>query len=118
VTSVVKRTREIGILKAVGATRGQVLGIFITEGAAIGILGAVLGLALARTCAIPADRWVLNMIEGQMGGDRMLTQTIFVFPWWLWAGSLGFAVFVTTAAAFYPARRAAGIDPILALRSE
>jgi putative ABC transport system permease protein len=118
VTSVVERTREIGILKAVGATRGQILGIFLTEGAAIGLLGSTLGLVLARLLVIPADGWVHRMIEGQMMGQKMLTETIFVFPWWLWAGAMGFAVVVTTAAAYYPALRAARIDPILALRYE
>jgi putative ABC transport system permease protein len=48
----------------------------------------------------------------------MLSESFFVFPWWLWAGSVGFAVVVTTAAAFYPARRAARIDPIQALKYE
>lgn len=118
VTSVVERTREIGILKAVGATRGQVLGIFLAEGAAIGLLGAGLGLGLARLLIIPADRWVRGLIQGQMMGERMVSETIFVFPWWLWAGAVVFAVVVTTAAAFYPARRAAGVDPIQALKYE
>ena len=118
VTSVVERTREIGILKAVGATRGQVLGLFLTEGAAIGFLGSVFGLVLARLLVIPADGWVHRVIEDQMMGQKMLTETIFVFPWWLWLSAMGFAVVVTTGAAFYPARRAANIDPILALKYE
>jgi putative ABC transport system permease protein len=118
VTSVVERTREIGILKAVGATRSQVLGIFLAEGAAIGLAGAALGLGLARGLVYPADRWVKGLIEQQMQGQRMLSESIFVFPAWLWAGSVLFAVLVTTAAAYYPARRAARIDPIQALRSE
>jgi putative ABC transport system permease protein len=118
VTSVVERTREIGILKAIGATRGQVLGIFLTEGAAIGLLGSTIGLLLARLLAIPADGWVHQLIEKQMMGDKMLTTTIFIFPLWLTAAAMGFAVVVTTVAAYYPARRAAGIDPILALKYE
>jgi putative ABC transport system permease protein len=118
VTSVVERTREIGILKAVGATREQVLGIFLCEGAAIGVLGSAIGLALARVLAIPADGWVHRQIEGQMMGQRMITETIFIFPWWLWLAAMGFAILVTTAAAYYPARRAARIDPILALKYE
>jgi putative ABC transport system permease protein len=118
VTSVVERTREIGILKAVGATRGQVLGIFLLEGTAIGLLGSFIGLGLARLLAIPADRWVHQQIEAQMMGQRMLTETIFEFPLWLWLAAMGFAVLVTTGAAIYPARRAARIDPILALKYE
>lgn len=118
VTSVVERTREIGILKAVGATSGQVLGIFLTEGAVIGLVGASVGLGLARGLIFPADGWVRSLIQGQMNGERMLSETIFVFPWWLGAGAVVFAVVVTTAAAYYPARRAARIDPIQALKYE
>lgn len=119
VTSVVERTREIGILKAVGATRSQVLGIFLLEGTVIGLLGSLLGLGLARLLAFPADRWVHQQIESQLMGTRpMLTETLFAFPVWLWVASVAFAVLVTTAAAFYPARRAANIDPILALKYE
>jgi putative ABC transport system permease protein len=119
VTSVVERTREIGILKAVGATSGQVLGIFLTEGAVIGLLGAGLGLGLARGLIFPADGWVRGLIQGQMpGNEKMLSESIFVFPWWLWVGAVAFAVVVTTTAAYYPARRAARIDPIQALKYE
>jgi putative ABC transport system permease protein len=114
----VERTREIGILKSVGATRGQVQGIFLTEGTTIGLTGAVIGLALARVLAIPADKWVHSLIQKQTNGEPLVTSTIFVFPWWLWAGGVVFAVLVTTAAAYYPARRAAKIHPIEALRYE
>jgi putative ABC transport system permease protein len=119
VTSVVERTREIGILKAVGATRGQILTIFLLEGTTIGLIGSLFGLGLARLLAVPADGWVHRQIESQLMGTRpMLTESLFVFPPWLWAASVTFAVLVTTIAAFYPARRAANIDPILALKYE
>ena len=118
VTSVVERTREIGILKAVGATRGQVQTIFLMEGVAIGLMGSGLGVALARGLAMPADAYIRHLIEGQMQGNAMVSETIFEFPWWLWTSSVLFAVVVTTAAAYYPARRAARIDPIQALKYE
>jgi putative ABC transport system permease protein len=116
VTSVIERTKEIGILRAVGATRGQIVGLFLLEGTLIGLLGAALGLALARALAAWGDDWVLGLINGQMDGQDMISTSIFVFPWWLWAASVGFAVGVTTLAALYPARRAAQIHPIEALR--
>ena len=56
------------------------------------------------------------MIEKIAEGDRLLATTVFVFPPWLYVASVVFAVLVTTAAAFYPARRAAKIHPIEALR--
>jgi putative ABC transport system permease protein len=116
VTSVVERTKEIGIMRAVGSTRGQILGIFLAEGAFIGLLGSALGLALARGLAIPADTWVQHIMQTQMEEEKMLSTTVFAFPWWLWFGSVAFALFVTTAAAYYPARRAAKVHPIEALR--
>jgi len=116
VTSVVERTKEIGILRAVGATRGQIMGLFLLEGAIIGLLGAALGLALARGFIAWADRWVRGLVEKQMDGEKMLSTTLFAFPWWLWVGAVTFAVLLTTLAALYPARRAAKIHPIEALR--
>lgn len=116
VTSVVERTKEIGILRAVGATRAQVLGMFLAEGVFIGLVGSATGLALARGLSIPADTWVRGIMQTQMEEEKLVSTTIFAFPWWLWVGAVGFAVLVTTAAAYYPARRAAKIHPIEALR--
>lgn len=116
VASVVERTREIGILRAVGATRRQVMGLFLFEGALIGLAGAALGLGLARGLAAAGDDWVHGLIRAQMNESQTHSTTIFVFPWWLWAGSAGFAIGVSTLAALYPARRAAKIHPIEALR--
>jgi len=118
VTSVVERTREIGILKAVGATRGQITGLFLAEGGAIGVAGGLLGVASAVLISIPADGYVRGLIQGVMSNVPMKTTTIFEFPWWLLLGGVAFAVLVTTLAALYPARRAARIDPILALKYE
>ena len=116
VTSVVERTREIGILRAIGTTRGQVQGMFLTEGAFIGLLGSVLGLALARGLSIPADVWVQDIMKAQIEEETLKSSTIFIFPLWLWFSSAAIAVMLTTAAAYYPARRAARVHPIEALR--
>jgi putative ABC transport system permease protein len=116
VTSVVERTREIGILRAVGATKSQIMSLFLVEGTAIGLAGSLLGLGLARGLAIPADRWVWGMIEKIAEEDRLVGSTVFVFPVWLHFAAVVFAVLVTTAAAYYPAQRAARIHPIEALR--
>ncbi|HVU87796.1 MAG TPA: ABC transporter permease [Pirellulales bacterium] len=114
--SVLERTREIGIMKAVGAASAQLQLIFLVEGALLGFVGGLLGLFLAWAASFPGDAWVRSRVSSQLKID--LTGSIFVFPAWLPLVVLAFVVTVTTLAAYYPARRAAKTDPVVALRHE
>lgn len=114
--SVLERTREIGVMKAVGASGGQLQFIFLIEGALIGLVGGALGLLLAWAASLPGDAWVRSMVARDM--NVKLQESIFVFPPWLSTAVMLFAVLVTTLAAVYPARRAAKVDPVAALRHE
>ena len=114
--SVLERTREIGIMKAVGADNRHLMAIFLVEGALIGLLGAGLGWLLAWAASYPGDAWVRSMVLRDMKID--LKGSIFAFPPWMAATVCLFTVIVTTVAAVYPARRAARIDPVSALRHE
>jgi putative ABC transport system permease protein len=114
--SVLERTREIGIMKSVGADNRHLQAIFLIEGAAIGGVGALLGLLLAYAASFPADNWVREMVLRDIKID--LKGSIFVFPGWISLSVLGFTVLVTTVAALYPARHASRIDPVKALRHE
>ncbi|QEL17267.1 ABC transporter permease [Limnoglobus roseus] len=116
VTNVVERTREIGILKAIGASRRQILVLFLLEGTVIGTIGGALGLALARLGAGPADGLVKSEIQRQMRGETMLSSNVFEFPLWLSLATFGSAAIITTLAAIYPARRASRVEPIEALK--
>jgi putative ABC transport system permease protein len=114
--SVLERTREIGIMKAVGAGNGQLLLVFLVEGALLGLLGGALGLLLAWGASFPGDAWVRSLVSRDLKIE--LHEALFVFPPWLCGAVLLFAVVVTTLAAVYPARRAARVDPVTALRHE
>jgi putative ABC transport system permease protein len=114
--SVLERTREIGIMKAVGASNRQLQYIFLVEGGLVGIFGGGLGLLSAWGASYPGDAWVRSIVSRDLKID--LKETIFVFPPWVILAVIAFAVIVTTLAAVYPARRAAKIDPIAALRHE
>jgi putative ABC transport system permease protein len=114
--SVLERTREVGIMKAVGAGNGHIQLIFLVEGALIGVLGGGLGLLLGWSASFPGDSWVRSMVQRDMKVE--LKESLFVFPAWLVLTVLGFAVLVTTLAAVYPARRAAKVNPVEALRHE
>ena len=108
VVSVVQKGREIGILRAMGATRGQVLRVFLVQGAVVGALGSVLGLMLAVALI-----WVFTHFV--RGSDGMPLFSIALPP----AMALQVALIASVCgvlAAVAPARRAAALDPAQAIR--
>ncbi len=114
--SVLERTREIGIMKAVGAGNIQLQLIFLVEGSLLGLVGGGLGLLLAWGASFPADAWTRSMVSRDLKVE--LKESLFVFPMWLAVAAPLFAVVVTTLAAVFPARRAARVDTVAALRHE
>ncbi len=116
VMSVLERTREIGLLKALGARSRDVVVLFLVEGALIGLGGGVLGLAGAAALGALGNRVGGAMIEEQL--QMPFPGELFPFPVWLIAGGIGFAVITSLLASVFPALRAARIDPVRALRHE
>jgi putative ABC transport system permease protein len=114
--SVLERTREVGVMKAVGAADRHIQAIFLLEGALIGIFGGGLGLLLGWAASFPGDAWVRGLVSRDLKIE--LKEAIFVFPPWLVLSVMLFALLVTTLAAVYPARRAAKVNPVSALRHE
>jgi putative ABC transport system permease protein len=114
--SVLERRREIGIMKAVGAANWQLQALYVIEGGLIGLSGGSLGLLLAWLISLPGDAWVRSMVRRDMDID--LSGSIFAFPGWIGVTVLVFTVGVTIVAAVYPARRAARLDPVSALRHD
>jgi putative ABC transport system permease protein len=114
--SVLERMREVGVMKAVGASEHHIQFIFLLEGALIGLVGGGLGVLLSWLAAMPGDAWIRSMVSNEM--QITLEESLFVFPTWLIGGVILFCGLVTTLAAFYPARRAGRINPVAALRHE
>jgi putative ABC transport system permease protein len=116
IMSVLERTHEIGVMKAVGARDGQILAIFLVEGGVIGLLGGLLGLGLAWLASFPGDAVAKSIMEPQ--AHRPIEGSLFAFPTWLVLGGPALAALITTLAAVYPAHRAARVDPITSLRHD
>jgi putative ABC transport system permease protein len=114
--TVLERTHEIGVMKAVGARDGHIQIIFLVEGLLIGLVGGGLGLLCSWLASIPGDAVARSMMEKRTNAP--LVDSLFVFPLWLAIGVPLFAGLVTTLAAVLPARRAARVSPITALRHE
>jgi len=114
VMSILERYREIGIMKAVGATDGDVQRIFLFESGAIGLLGGTFGLAMAATVSLIINE-VINAVMAREHAPRM---SYFDFPWWLCLGAILFSILISLLAGLYPTRRAARVDPVVALRHD
>ncbi|MCG8353554.1 MAG: ABC transporter permease [Chloroflexales bacterium] len=115
IMAVYERTREIGTLKAIGASRGDIRGLFMLEAGIIGLLGGVVGVAGGWVVGIGLNHLIQWYIEHE---DLPLQATFFIVPWWLAFSALGFAALVGIVAGLYPAARAARLDPLVALRYE
>ena len=115
VMAIYERTREIGTLKAIGASRGNIRTLFMVEAGMIGMLGGLLGLLLGWLAGLGLNVVALRYLENN---DVPLRGTFFVIPPWLIGLALGFALLVGIVAGLYPAARAAKLDPIAALRHE
>ena len=112
--AVLERYQEIGICKAIGASDGDLLVLFLTEAGAIGFLGGLSGLLLGWLTCLGLQAAATAYAHGQ-GVTGPLE--LFAFPWWLAVSAVAFAVVVSILAGTYPALRAARVDPIRALRS-
>jgi len=112
--SLLERTRDIGIMKSLGATDKEVYSIFLTESTMIGLLGGLLGLCLALVFG-NALNLVVFILANKAGGDPV---KIFQTPFFLIYTILIFSILVGFLTGVYPARRAAKLNPLDALRYE
>jgi putative ABC transport system permease protein len=115
IMAIYERTREIGTLKAIGASRGDIRGMFMLEAGLIGLLGGAVGIVGGWLLGILLNRVIAWYIER----ERLpIAADFFVTPWWLALAALAFAALVGIVAGLYPAARAARLDPLVALRYE
>lgn len=115
IMSILERTREIGIMKAIGAEDREIKLIFFVEAAMIGLIGGVAGALAAWGIDAVANRLAYNFVLKPRGVSYV---DFFALPPYLWVGAILFAVVIAIIAALYPAARAARIDPVKALRHD
>ena len=115
IMSILERTREIGIMKAIGAEDREIKLIFFFEAAVIGLTGGIIGCLAAWGIDAVANRLAYRFILKPQGASFV---DFFSLPPYLWLGAIAFALFVSILAALYPASRAARIDPVRALRHD
>jgi putative ABC transport system permease protein len=113
IVSLIERTREIGILKALGMKSGTVLYIFLTESVIIGLIGAIIGII---------SGWILaNVVALFLGRGGLIGSALTITPILtpeVLLGALAFGVGISVIFALYPAWRASKLKPVDALRYE
>jgi len=120
--SVMERTREIGILKAVGAKSRTILTMFLAEAALIGIVGSLIGVPTGYGIAHALSYIITRFAAFQPGwfgdpeAERAAIAPIFSWEWVIIAVIFGIAICILFG--LYPARKAAKLDPVEALRYE
>jgi putative ABC transport system permease protein len=114
VMAILERRREIGIMKAIGASDGDVKKLFFAEAGAMGIVGGIIGVGLG---------WAIGQVINFGTNIYLKSQSIppehfWAVPFWLVGFAIGFAFVVSLISGLYPAGRAARLDPVQALRYE
>ncbi len=114
VMATLERTREIGVMRACGATQAAVRRLFTFEAAMLGfwggVAGVLIGFALSRVANI--------LINAQLDKQHIAATNIVTLPWWLGLAVIGVTTVIGMLAGLYPAYRAARLDPVEALRYE
>ncbi len=117
--SILERTREIGLMKAVGATNRNVLAIFLGEAAGIGFLGGLGGVIVGWLAGQAINVIAIVYLAGQAGSQGGVPPSVAVYtPVWLPIFALVFSTFIGMLSGLYPALRAATMIPVLALKYE
>lgn len=114
VMAIMERRREIGIMKALGASDFDVKKLFFFEAGAMGLLGGILGTALGWLIG-KAINFGTNVY---LTSQDLPTENLWYLPLWLVVGALIFALVMSLISGLYPASRAAKLDPVQALRHD
>lgn len=110
--SVLERTSQIGLMKALGMPRRAVAALFRYEAAWIGAIGGVIGAVIAYVVGTAMNPWITETLT--LGDGNYLL----IFVWWHVAALIVGLMLVAIIAGWFPARKAAKLDPIEALRTE
>lgn len=108
--SVLERTKEIGILRAIGASKRNISQVFNAETVIVGLLAGILGVGVSALLTIPITSVIQNLLgASELSASLPVTAALFL---------LLLSVVITVIAGWIPSRRAAKKDPVAALRTE
>jgi len=117
IMSIYERTREIGIMKVIGASFFDIRILFLTEAGLIGLMGGLFGLMLSYGASNIINHFAAGFINrGMPPGEA--ANSLSIIPAWLVMFALAFSILIGVIAGLYPANRAVKLSPISAIRNE
>jgi ABC-type antimicrobial peptide transport system permease subunit len=120
IMSIYERTKEIGIMKVIGANLGDIKKLFLLEAGMIGFLGGAVGLIFSLILSLLMNTvlsGIMTVMLGTVGGGGD-GSTVSIIPWWVAAGALVFSTTIGILAGYSPARRAMRLSALESLRNE
>ncbi len=112
--TLLERTKEIGIMRTIGASPNDVKYLFVSESVVVGFMGGLTGVLMGVTLGMTINLF-LNLVAGQFGGQSV---TLFAFPLGFLAFIIVFSAIVGYLTGIFPARRASSLNPLDAIRYE
>lgn len=117
VMSIYERTKEIGVMKVIGASLKDIKRLFLFESALIGLLGGMFGVAFSYLLSFLANKFggQFGDIMGMGGGE---TTKISIIPIWLVFAAMGFSALIGVLSGYFPAKRAMNLSALEAIKTE
>lgn len=119
IMSIYERTKEIGVMKVIGANLQDIKRMFLVEAGLIGFIGGAAGIVISFILSFLMNTLLGTIIGAGLGiGDGSGETTVSIIPWWIVIGALAFATVIGVVAGYYPAKRAMNLSALESLRNE
>jgi ABC-type antimicrobial peptide transport system permease subunit len=116
IMSIYERTKEIGVMKVIGASLRDIKKLFLFEAGMIGLLGGTVGIVLSEVLSIIINKVGINFLQNNMGASA--DTRISIIPIWLIFAAMGFSALVGLMSGYYPAKKAMKLSALEAIRTE
>ena len=116
IMSIYERTKEIGVMKVIGASLRDIKKLFLFEAGMIGLLGGAVGIVLSEVLSIIINKVGINFLQNNMGASA--DTRISIIPIWLIFAAMGFSALVGLMSGYYPAKKAMNLSALEAIRTE
>jgi ABC-type antimicrobial peptide transport system permease subunit len=118
IMSIYERTKEIGVMKVIGANLRDIRKMFLLEAGMIGFLGGLAGLVFSYIISLMLNTVLLPFMQGFLGSMGSSGSVVSVIPYWVSGSALLFATFIGLASGYYPAKRAMNLSALEGLKNE